>query len=70
MDHLRNSHSVHLDGVEVLILDEADRLLDMGFKEEVRLPRLASPHPAPTWPHLASPRLVRARVPPSDRCMS
>jgi ATP-dependent RNA helicase DDX27 len=35
VDHLRNSASVHLDDVECLVLDEADRLLDMGFEEEV-----------------------------------
>eukprot|EP00941_MAST-03F_sp_MAST-3F-sp1_P005556 g5556.t1 len=35
VDHMRNSASVHLDDVEVLVMDEADRLLDMGFEEEV-----------------------------------
>lgn len=35
IDHLRNSLGVHFDGVEILILDEADRLLGMGFTEEV-----------------------------------
>mmetsp|Transcript_27062 Transcript_27062/g.46336 ORF Transcript_27062/g.46336 Transcript_27062/m.46336 type:complete len:734 (+) Transcript_27062:31-2232(+) len=35
IDHLRNAQSITLDSVEVLILDEADRLLDMGFTEEV-----------------------------------
>ena len=36
IDHLRNAQSITLEGVEVLILDEADRLLDMGFTEEVK----------------------------------
>eukprot|EP00937_MAST-01D_sp_MAST-1D-sp2_P006195 g6195.t1 len=35
IDHLHNTVSVGLDEVEVLILDEADRLLEMGFAEEV-----------------------------------
>ena len=36
IDHLRNTQSVHLDDVEVLILDEADRLLELGFVDEVQ----------------------------------
>jgi len=35
VDHLRNTVAFDLDGLEVLILDEADRLLDMGFKDEI-----------------------------------
>lgn len=35
LDHLRNSQSVHLDDLDVLVLDEADRLLEMGFEDEV-----------------------------------
>lgn len=35
IDHVRNSQGVELDQVEVLILDEADRLLEMGFTDEV-----------------------------------
>lgn len=35
LDHLRNSPSVSLDDLDVLVLDEADRLLDLGFQEEV-----------------------------------
>ena len=34
-DHLRRG-TLRLDGLRVLVLDEADRLLDMGFAEEVR----------------------------------
>ncbi|KAL2538158.1 DEAD-box ATP-dependent RNA helicase 28 [Forsythia ovata] len=35
VDHLRNSLSVHLDELAVLILDEADRLLELGFSAEI-----------------------------------
>jgi len=35
LDHLTNSTGVDLDDLEFLILDEADRLLDLGFQEEV-----------------------------------
>lgn len=35
IDHLRNSHSVNIDDLDVLVLDEVDRLLDLGFQEEV-----------------------------------
>lgn len=35
IDHMRNAHSFSLDDVEVLVMDEADRLLEMGFQAEV-----------------------------------
>ncbi|GAB4852547.1 DEAD-box ATP-dependent RNA helicase 28 [Ancistrocladus abbreviatus] len=35
IDHLRNSMSVDLDSLAVLILDEADRLLELGFSQEI-----------------------------------
>mmetsp|Transcript_5884 Transcript_5884/g.16788 ORF Transcript_5884/g.16788 Transcript_5884/m.16788 type:complete len:768 (-) Transcript_5884:94-2397(-) len=36
IDHLRNSHVVGLEDLQVLVLDEADRLLGMGFTDEVQ----------------------------------
>ena len=35
IDLTRNSRGVSLDDIEILIMDEADRLLDMGFKDEI-----------------------------------
>jgi ATP-dependent RNA helicase DDX27 len=35
LDHIRNSLAVHCDDVDVLVLDECDRLLEMGFEDEV-----------------------------------
>lgn len=35
IDHLRNSLSVALEDLAVLILDEADRLLELGFSAEI-----------------------------------
>ena len=37
IDHLRNTQSVGLEDLQALVLDEADRLLQMGFAEEVGL---------------------------------
>lgn len=36
IDHLRNTQLVGLEDLQALVLDEADRLLSMGFKDEVR----------------------------------
>lgn len=35
IDHVRNSAAVGLEDLQVLVLDEADRLLEMGFAEEI-----------------------------------
>ena len=35
IDHIQNTKGFSLDDVDVLVLDEADRLLEMGFKDEL-----------------------------------
>jgi ATP-dependent RNA helicase DDX27 len=35
IDHMRNAFSFDLDHIDILVLDEADRMLDAGFMEEV-----------------------------------
>ena len=35
IDHVKNTKGFTLEDVEVLSLDEADRLLEMGFKDEL-----------------------------------
>ena len=35
LDHLRNTKGVHLEELEVLVFDEADKLLELGFKNEI-----------------------------------
>ncbi|KAK4530329.1 hypothetical protein CCYA_CCYA04G1186 [Cyanidiococcus yangmingshanensis] len=36
IDHARNAPNFTLDDIEILVLDEADRLLQMGFMDELR----------------------------------
>lgn len=35
IDHIRNSASFNVDSVEILVIDEADRMLEEGFQEEL-----------------------------------
>jgi ATP-dependent RNA helicase DDX27 len=35
LDHILNSQGVHLDQVDMVVLDEADRLLELGFKDAI-----------------------------------
>ena len=35
IDHLKNTKGFSVEDVEVLVLDEADRLLEMGFKDQL-----------------------------------
>lgn len=35
LDHLNNTKGFTLENVEILVLDEADKLLEMGFKDEL-----------------------------------
>lgn len=34
LDHLLNSQSVHMELLEIVVFDEADRLLELGFRDE------------------------------------
>ena len=42
LDHMKN-HRVDLSTIETLILDEADRMLDMGFIDDVKYIAKATP---------------------------
>ena len=35
IDHMKNTKGFSLEDIEVLVLDEADRLLEMGFNDEL-----------------------------------
>lgn len=35
IDHMRNSASFNVDSIEILVLDEADRMLETGFADEL-----------------------------------
>ncbi|RXG67902.1 putative ATP-dependent RNA helicase DDX31 [Armadillidium vulgare] len=36
MDHIDNTNSLELDKIQYLILDEADRMLDMGYEQNIK----------------------------------
>lgn len=35
LDHIHNTKGFTLENVDILVLDEADKLLEMGFKDEL-----------------------------------
>ena len=35
IDHMKNTKGFSLEDIEILVLDEADRLLEMGFNDEL-----------------------------------
>lgn len=36
LDHLQNTHGFQFKNLQVLVIDEADRILEIGFEEELR----------------------------------
>jgi ATP-dependent RNA helicase DeaD len=59
LDHMRN-HAIDCDSIEHVILDEADQMLDMGFREE--LEGILEQLPASRASHLMSATFPRAVV--------
>jgi ATP-dependent RNA helicase DeaD len=59
LDHIRRG-TLRLDGVQTVVLDEADEMLDMGFAEDIELILDA----APARPRCSRPRCRRV-LPPS-----
>ena len=35
LDHIHNTKSFSLENIEVLVLDEADKFVELGFKDEL-----------------------------------
>lgn len=44
IDHVMNTMAFELDTLSALVLDEADRLLEMGFQDEVLSPTAVIPY--------------------------
>ncbi len=64
LDHMRN-HALDCDSIEHVILDEADQMLDMGFREE--LEGILEQLPPARASHLMSATFPRAVVSLADR---
>lgn len=52
LDHLQSTTAFHTSELRWLVLDEADRLLDLGFQEKIRA-RQSCLQAVPAHPHLA-----------------
>ena len=65
IDHLRNSQSVGLEDLQLLVMDEADRLLEMGFSEEVQPLPVSSPPHARNSRHPCSAHFSSSAISPS-----
>lgn len=51
VDHLENTKGFSLRSIRYLVMDEADRILNMDFETEVRVPPLYMyPHTLPSPP--------------------
>jgi ATP-dependent RNA helicase DeaD len=64
LDHMRN-HAIDCDTIEHVVLDEADQMLDMGFREE--LEGILDQLPESRASHLMSATFPRAVVSLADR---
>jgi ATP-dependent RNA helicase DeaD len=64
LDHMRN-HAIDCDSIDHVILDEADQMLDMGFREE--LEGILEQLPAERASHLMSATFPRAVVHLADK---
>jgi len=64
LDHMRN-HAIDCDSIDHVILDEADQMLDMGFREE--LEGILEQLPAERASHLMSATFPRAVVNLADQ---
>lgn len=50
VDHLENTKGFSLRSVKYLVMDEADRILNMDFGEEVRSIPISSSSSSPSFP--------------------
>ena len=60
MDHLRHTEAMKADLLRWLVLDEADRLLDLGFEEDLNA-ILAESEPADERRRRGAPRFCPRR---------
>jgi ATP-dependent RNA helicase RhlE len=63
LDHLQDRRTVRLDGLEVVVFDEADRMLDMGFIHDIKRIVAALPRRRQTL-------MFSATMPPAIRALA